>query len=140
MPWLYNPDEENEDGIPLPVQQRTEKRIRDYARENYTGDFLKIDIRFSDFFCYIDAYVEPDRPDEGMLKLTGQTEEEYLIRRRNQPIHLCRLEYENDEDRWQLAFFTYSHEKYEPCNFHTGSSHGTPEDAFETAAVYLRDE
>jgi hypothetical protein len=37
-----------------------------------------------------------------------------------------------------MAFYTYSHEKYEPCVFDTGSFHGTPEEAFDTAAVYLR--
>jgi hypothetical protein len=37
-----------------------------------------------------------------------------------------------------MAFYTYSQEKYESCIFHTGSFHGTPQEAFETAAVYLR--
>jgi len=36
-----------------------------------------------------------------------------------------------------MAFYTYSNEKYEPCVFINGSFHGTPEEAFETAAVYL---
>ena len=31
------------------------------------------------------------------------------------PTHLCRLRYFGDEDRWSMAFYTYSHEKYEPC-------------------------
>ncbi len=45
--------------------------------------------------------------------------------------------YFGNEDRWSMAFYTYSHEKYEPCVFGTGRDHGTPEEAFETAAVYL---
>jgi hypothetical protein len=36
-----------------------------------------------------------------------------------------------------MAFYTYSHEKYEPCVFHDGSWHGTPEEAFDISAVYL---
>ena len=36
-----------------------------------------------------------------------------------------------------MAFYTYSHEKYEPCVFHNGGWHGTPEEAFDTSAVYL---
>ena len=38
-----------------------------------------------------------------------------------------------------MAFYTYSHEKYEPCFFDSGSDHGTPEEAFEIGAVYLQD-
>ena len=36
-----------------------------------------------------------------------------------------------------MAFYTYSNERYEPCFFTTGEDHGTPEEAFDTAAVYL---
>ena len=39
-----------------------------------------------------------------------------------------------------MAFYTYSREKYEPCMFADGSFQGTPEAAFEMAAVYLRAE
>jgi hypothetical protein len=38
-----------------------------------------------------------------------------------------------------LAFYTYSHERYEPCAFADGSFHGTLEDAFDIGAVYLQD-
>lgn len=31
----------------------------------------------------------------------------------------------------------YSNKKYEPCVFHNGSFHGTPEEAFETGEIYL---
>ena len=37
------------------------------------------------------------------------------------------------------ACLTYSSEKYEPCFFDNGTFHGTPEEAFDTAAVYLQD-
>jgi len=33
--------------------------------------------------------------------------------------------------------YTYSHEKYEPCMFSNGTFQGTPEEAFEMAAIYL---
>jgi hypothetical protein len=68
----------------------------------------------------------------------GETREQFLERRRNVPLHLCRLRY-FAEDRWSMAFYTYSHEQYEPCVFDTGKDQGTPEEAFETAAVYLRE-
>lgn len=53
------------------------------------------------------------------------------------PLHLCRLRYFRDEEAWSLAFYTYSHEKYEPCLFGNGSWHGTPEEAFEIGAMHL---
>lgn len=36
-----------------------------------------------------------------------------------------------------MAFYTDSHERYEPSVFNNGRWHGTPEEAFDTAAVYL---
>jgi hypothetical protein len=53
------------------------------------------------------------------------------------PTHLGRLRYFGDENRWSLAFFTYSNEKYVPAFFNNGNDHGTPEEGFETCAVYL---
>ena len=38
----------------------------------------------------------------------------------------------------EMAFYTCSIERYEPCTFRDGSFYGTPEAAFETAALYLR--
>ena len=57
---------------------------------------------------------------------------------RNTPLHLCRLRY-FDHDRWSLAFYTYSHEKYEPCVYPNGGWFGTPEEAFDIGATYLTD-
>ena len=37
-----------------------------------------------------------------------------------------------------MAFYTYSNEKYEPCMFRNGTFVGTPEEAFEIAAIYLK--
>ena len=36
-----------------------------------------------------------------------------------------------------VAFYTYSHERYEPTFFADGTDHGTPEEAFDIGAVYL---
>ena len=47
--------------------------------------------------------------------------------------------YFGDEQRWSMAFYTYSNEKYEPCFFNNSTFHGTPEEAFDTAAVYSQD-
>ena len=37
-----------------------------------------------------------------------------------------------------MAFFTYSNKRYEPTSFANGSFDGTPEEAFEQAAIFLR--
>ena len=49
------------------------------------------------------------------------------------------IRYFGNEEKWSLAFYTYSHETYEPCDFNDGSDHGTPEAAFDIGAVYLTD-
>src|ERR1700683_48668 len=50
-------------------------------------------------------------------------------------LHLCRLRYFRNEEAWSMAFYTYSHEKYEPSMFSNGTFHGTPEEGFEMAAI-----
>ena len=138
MPWVYDP---HSGGVKIPptVRQRTEQRIQAYAKQHYAGKYTRLDIRFRGALCYIDAFTEPDEPDEELLTLRGETREQYFERQRNFPLHLCRLRYFT-EDRWSMAFYTYSHNKYEPCMFDTGKDTGTPEEGFETAAVYLRDQ
>jgi len=134
--WTYDPYSGGVK-IPAPVRQRTEQRIRSYAETHYAGRFTRLDIRFRGRLCYIDAYTEPSEPSPGLLRALGESRKQYLERLRSTPAHLCRLRYFGNEERWSMAFYTYSHEKYEPCVFDTGSFHGTPEEAFETAAVYL---
>ena len=127
--------------IPERVQQRTRQRILADAEQHYAGKYTRLDVRFRGQFCYIDAYTaytEPHVPPDFPLPNWPESRQEHLERLRNTPTHLCRLRYFGDEERWNMAFYTYSHETYEPCFFDTGSDHGTPEEAFETAAVYLQ--
>ena len=137
--WVYDPHTGGVK-IPVAVRQRTEQRIRAYAESRYAGKFTRLDIRFRGALCYIDAFTEAPDPSPAVLNTFGETREQYLERRRNVPLHLCRLRYFGNEESWSMAFYTYSQEKYEPCVFDNGSDHGTPEEAFETAAVYIRDE
>ena len=96
-----------------------------------------MDIRFRGPLCYIDAHKDPAPPDKELLAITGETREEYMARMRATPVHLCRLRFRGDEEAWGLAFYTYSHERYELCRFPSGSFHGTVEDAFDVGAMYL---
>ena len=135
--WVYSPHSGGRK-VPSLVQEKTRDRILAYAEKYYAGEFNRIDVRFRGQFCYIDAYVEPYLPKKFDEKLFGETREEHIDRLRNTPIHLCRLRYSGLEDSWSMAFYTYSREKYEPCTFHNGSWTGSPEGAFEVAAVYLQ--
>ena len=114
--WIYNP---HVGGRPIPptVRLRTEQRIRAHATVHYAGRFWELAIRFRSAFCYIDAWV--DETDAGLF-------------------HLCRLRFLGDEQAWSLALYTYSHERYEPSVFPTGSFQGTPEEAFDLAAIFLQ--
>jgi hypothetical protein len=113
-PWYFDP---HSGGTPVPpkVQEETRKRILARADIRQFANLSRLDIRFKGQFCYIDAYEK------------GSTT----------PIHLCRLRYFSGHDKWSLAFYTYSHEKYEPCVFHSGEWLGTPEEAFDIGSVYL---
>jgi hypothetical protein len=114
MPWVYNPHVGGTK-IPPKLHARVRARIVAYAAKKYAGKYDRLAVRFHGALCYIDAYRE------------GSTF----------PVHLVRLRYFGSEDRWTLAFYTYSHERYEPCSFPDGSFHGTPEDALDVGSVYL---
>ena len=137
MPWVFDP---HSGGVKIPpaVQERTRQRILAHAQKKYAGKFTSLDIRFRGALCYIDAYTEPFLSKKWDEALTGETREQALERMRRTPLHLCRLRYFK-EDRWSVAFFTYSNEKYSPAVFDTGEFFGTPEEGFDVGAVYLQD-
>jgi len=134
--WVYNPHAGGR-AIPPAVQERTRSRILAHAKKHYAGKYIRIDVRFHGRFCYVDAYIEPAVPAKFDEKLCGETREEHIERLRSTPIHMCRLRFFSSEEKWSMAFYTYSHEKYEPSFFDSGDIHGTPEEAFDTSAVYL---
>ena len=113
--WVYSPHTGGKKAPPA-VQDRIRARILEHAAKHYKGKYDRIDVRFRGGLCYIDAYVE-SRPH---------------------PLHLVRLRYKGDENSMTVAFYTYSHEKYEPTFFDGGEDHGTPEEAFDIGAVYLK--
>jgi len=134
--WVYSPHTGGAK-IPAAVRERTGRRIQAHAAAHHAGKFTRLDIRFRGALCYVDAYTEPEKPSAALLRALGETRAAYLARLRGTPLHLCRLRYFGREDAWSMAFFTYSHERYEPCSFQNGRSTGTPEEAFEIGSVYL---
>jgi hypothetical protein len=113
----------------------TRNRILVRAEKHYAGRYARLEVRFKGALCYIDAYMEPDSAGTPW-KITRETEEQYLDRLRSTPTHLCRLR-RFGPDRWSVAFFTYSHERYEPSFFASGKQFGTPEEGLDVGAVYL---
>jgi hypothetical protein len=119
------------------VKRATTARIEKHAAAKYAGKYTRLDIRYRGALCYMDAYTEPEAPSEEMLRLRGQTREQALEQMRAMPTHLCRIRF-FAVDRWSLAFFAYSSEKYEPSMYPNGEWFGTPEQAFDVGAMYLQ--
>ena len=136
--WFFDPGSGGKK-IPEAVKARTEARLRRYAEERLAGRFSRLDIRFRNQFCYIDAYQEPELPGPGWPPPDWpESREEYLERMRNTPVHLCRLRYFGDEEGWGFAFYTYSNDRYETSVFSNGEFFGSPEEALSLSAqVYL---
>ena len=134
--WVQDP---HSGGVTIParIKQTVKNRIVAYAETHYSGKYARIDVRFKAQFCYIDAYIEPFVPEDYDPIQFGETREECIERLRKIPIHLCRLRYIGDPEKWTMAFYTYSHNKYEPSVFDNGTFFGTPEEAFQSSAMYL---
>jgi len=134
--WMFDPNSGGKK-IPPIVQADVDKRIHKVAEELYSGRYTRLEIRFRNQFCYIDAYTEPTVSENWPPTDWPETRDEYLARMRNTSTHLCRLRYFGD-DRWVFAFFAYSSAKYELSMFPSGEFLGTPEDAFFVSAqAYL---
>jgi len=137
--WVYDPHSGGTK-IPNAMKPLIRQRILEHAQKYYAGKYNRIEVSFKGKFCYIDAYKEPFVPSEYNSELFGgKSREERIAQLRDVPTHLCRLRFFGAEDKWSMAFYTYSHMKYEPSFFDNGSWHGTPEEAFDTSAVYLMD-
>ena len=134
--WIFNP---HAGGLKIgsSKQWEVQQRIERHAASKYAGRYNRLDIRFRGALCYIDAFTEPEPPSPSFLKATGETKEQFVDRLRSVPTHLGRLRYFGG-DRWSYAFYTYSNERYEPTVFPTGDWFGTPEEAFDIGATYLR--
>ncbi len=133
--WQRDPDS---GGVKIneTVKRLVKKRILKYAETNLAGRYTKLDIRFRDKFCYVDAYTEPEEPTQDWPADFPETREEHIERMRNTPTHLCRFRYFGDEDACGLAFYSYAHNKYETSVFPNGEFFGTPELAMEASADF----
>lgn len=137
--WMLDP---HSGGVKIPetVKKQVRERIEAYAAKKYKGKYKRLDFRFRGPLCFIDAYLERTLAPGWPPKNFPETRDQMLERLRNTPIHLCRMRYFGNEDRWSLAFFTYSNERYTPCVFRSGEFFGTPEEAFDVGATYLNEQ
>lgn len=135
MQWARDP---NSGGVKIKesVKDRTKERIIKYAETNLVGRYTRLDIRFRNQFCYVDAYTEPELPDNWPPADFPETREEYLERLRSTPHHLFRLRYFGDDEQWGLSFYSYSNNKYELSVFPSGDFFGALEEALKTAAEF----
>ncbi len=124
--------------IPDSIKPRVRDRILKHAEKHYAGKYNKIDVRFRNQFCYIDAYLEPNVPENFDPELYGgKSREERIEFMRNQPTYLCRIRFFGDKEEWSMAYYSYGKMNYDPCFFNDGSWFGTPEEAFDASAMYL---
>lgn len=133
--WVLDPHSEG-NKIPEGVRGETVARLERHAAAHFAGRYTRLDVRFRGPLCYVDAFTEPDEPSESLLQVTAETRAQFVERQRATPLHLCRLRYFSP-DRWSLAFYTYSNERYEPCVFRNGTFFGTPEEGLDIGGLYL---
>lgn len=132
----FNP---NAPGIKIPgaLKKTITDRICRHAEARCAGKYQRLDIRFRGDCCYIDAYLDPPTPSPELCALRGESAEEFRERQAKIPLHLCRLRFYGDLESWGLAFYTYSHERYELSMFPSGEFRGTLEEGFDVGSVYL---
>lgn len=70
-------------------------------------------------------------PDGWSADDSDETREQYRDRLAATPVHLLRLRYFGNPDRWSFALYNYATEEYEPATFPSGEAAGLPEDALE---------
>jgi hypothetical protein len=114
--WVFDP---HSGGVKLSQSRKreVENRIQRYAEENLQEKSDKIETRFRGPLCYVTAW---------------QTESDG----RQFRFPLCRLRH-FDMERWSIALFTWSNEKYEPCIFPSGEWFGTIEECLELGTTFL---
>lgn len=135
--WVQDPHSGG-NKIPEAVRRETIVRLERHAAAQFAGKYTRLDIRFRGALCYVDAFTEPDDPSESLLRATGESREQFVERLRTTPLHLCRLRYFS-QNRWSLAFYSYSNERYDPSVSGNGTFFGTPEEGLDIGALYLVD-
>ena len=112
MPWVLDLHCGGEKIPPLSYE-KIRKQVEAYSDKRSWKANFKLQVRFKGRFCYIDA-LEKD----GTVSPLG------------------RLRHFKD-DKWSIAFYTYSNDRYEPCVMNSGSQKGSLEEGLAVCEMYL---
>ena len=114
--WVFDP---HSGGVKIEKYKKSgiERRASEYAEKYLKNKCNRIELRFRGALCYVAA---------------SKTEDDG----REYNIPLCRLRH-FDENKWSIALFTWSNEKYEPCIFPNGAWFGNLEECLELGSVFL---
>jgi hypothetical protein len=114
--WVFDP---HSGGVKISQSRKVEveNRINRYANRNLKDKCDRVEVRFRGALCYVTAW------------RTASDGEGFRF-------PLCRLRH-FDMERWSMALFTWSNEKYEPCIFPPGEWFGTIEDCLELGTTFL---
>jgi len=111
--WVYDP---HSGGVKISIKLQTELLgvVKDYSRGRTWHPSHELVLRFKMQFCYVSTIeIGEDRQSP-----------------------LCRLRHFN-KNRFSLALFTYSNERYEICYFSDGSATGKFIDALELCEPFI---
>jgi len=114
--WYFDP---HSGGIKISASSKieVERQVSEYAEQHWQGKCDRVGVRFRGTLCYVYAWK------------SNSDGSEYSI-------PLCRLRH-FDKERWSIALFTWSNEKYEPCIFPSGEWFGNIEECLELGASFL---
>ena len=113
MTWVYDP---HRGGVKITPEKREQicKQVDSYARTRPWYPKIQLKVRFKGQLCYIDTVASGDE----------------------RQLPLCRLRYFNLEEL-SLAFFTFSNDTYQACNFRGGKQTGTITSALELCEPFI---
>ena len=112
-PWVYDP-QSGGNKIPPRIHEILSQKAESFACARSWHPRIQLKLRFKNQFCYVDTLEVGD----------------------NRQFPLCRLRHFSP-DRWSLALFTYSNERYVPCLFQNGKWEGSFEAALEVCDPFI---
>lgn len=135
MPYLYDA---HKGGVLISdaIKRRTEERLLEFAHTAFAGRFRELGVWFRGQFCHVDLYRDPGPfPDGWSAEESDESREQFRDRLAATPVHLLRLRYFGNPDRWSFSVYDYATQDYDPGTFPSGEAAGRPEEAL---AVVLR--
>ena len=114
--WVHSP---HSGGIKMTAARKAavSERIHAYAGRKLCDKCDQVIVRFRGALCYVDA--DQTQPDGRVFRFP-----------------LCRLRH-FDLDRWSIALYTFSNERYEPCIFPSGEWIASLDEALDIGTTFL---